>query len=75
MYDGLLSAKNMNDIINFKHLLTKELVMKDLGSCKKVFDMKISRDKKNRQLSISQKKYDTKLMKFLGNGYSEKVLD
>ncbi|WCJ18000.1 Transposon Ty1-LR1 Gag-Pol polyprotein [Euphorbia peplus] len=61
--DMLIAAKNMNDVVELKALLSQEFEMKDLGPAKKILGMEIRRDRSSRRLWLSQQ------------GYVEKVLE
>ena len=50
--DMLVAGSSMDEIVNFKAQLSKEFAMKDLGSAKKIFGMRISRDRTNRKLKL-----------------------
>ena len=49
-------------LIGLKRELSKSFAMKDLGSVKLILGMKISRDKKNRKLWLSQESYTEKVL-------------
>ncbi|KAE8721159.1 hypothetical protein F3Y22_tig00016637pilonHSYRG00027 [Hibiscus syriacus] len=53
--DMLIAAKNMDDVIGLKTLLSQEFDMKDLGAAKKTLGMKICRDRDSRKLWLSQR--------------------
>ena len=50
----LVASFNMHDINVFKRILAKSFVMKDLGAAKQILGMRITRDRKNRKLTLSQ---------------------
>ena len=54
MDDMLIVSKDASKIENMKRELSKSFTMKDLGSAKQIFGMKISRDRKTRKLWLSQ---------------------
>jgi hypothetical protein len=61
--DGMLVAgSNMQDIIVLKKKLSNSFAMKDLGAAKKIFGMRITRDKKNHKLTLSQGEYIVKVL-------------
>jgi len=43
--DMLIAAKNLDDVVGLKVLLSQEFDMKDLGAAKKILGMKIHRDR------------------------------
>ena len=45
-----------------KRKQAKSFVMKDLGSIKKIISMRITRDRKNRKLTLSQGEYIEKVL-------------
>jgi len=61
--DMLIVAKNLDDVVGLKALLSQEFDMKDLGAAKKILGMEIHRDRSSKKLWLSQQ------------GYVEKVLD
>ena len=61
--DMLIAAKNFDDVVGLKALLSQEFDMKNLGAVKKILGMKIHRDKSWKKLWLYQQ------------GYVEKVLD
>ena len=48
-----------------KKKLDNSFVMKDLGAAKKIFGMRITRDKKNHKLTLSQGEYIEKVLERL----------
>ena len=50
----LAAGSNMQDINVLKRKLANSFVMKDLGAAKKILCMRITRDEKNRKLTLSQ---------------------
>jgi hypothetical protein len=50
----LIARSNMQDINVLKKKLANSFVMKDLGAAKKILGMRITRDTKNRKLTLSQ---------------------
>ena len=45
-----------------KRKLANSFAMKDLGAAKKIFGMRITRDRKNRKLTLSQGEYIEKVL-------------
>ncbi|KAE8669591.1 hypothetical protein F3Y22_tig00112230pilonHSYRG00138 [Hibiscus syriacus] len=60
--DMLIAAKNMDDVIGLKTLLSHEFDMKDLGATKKILGMEICRDRDSRKLRLSQRGYVEKML-------------
>ncbi|KAE8719673.1 hypothetical protein F3Y22_tig00109926pilonHSYRG00011 [Hibiscus syriacus] len=60
--DMLIAAKNMDDVIGLKTLLSREFDMKDLGAAKKILGMEICRDRDSRKLRLSQRGYVEKML-------------
>jgi hypothetical protein len=60
--DMLVSGSNMQDINVLKKKLANSFVMKDLGVVKKILGMRITRDRKNRKLTLSQGEYREKVL-------------
>ncbi|KAE8721370.1 hypothetical protein F3Y22_tig00016115pilonHSYRG00011 [Hibiscus syriacus] len=60
--DMLIAAKNMDDVIGLKTLLSQEFDMKDLGAVKKILGMEICRDRDSRKLRLSQRGYVEKML-------------
>ncbi|KAE8658140.1 Retrovirus-related Pol polyprotein from transposon TNT 1-94 [Hibiscus syriacus] len=60
--DMLIAAKNMDDVISLKTLLSQEFDMKDLGAAKKILGMEICRDNDSRKLRLSQRGYVEKML-------------
>ena len=58
----LVAGYNMQDINVLKRKLAKSFVMKDLGVAKKILGMRITRDGKNRKLTLSQGEYIEKVL-------------
>ena len=59
--DMLVTMSNMQDINVLKRKLSK-FFMKDLGAAKQILDMRITRDTKNRKLTLSQGEYIEKVL-------------
>jgi hypothetical protein len=60
--DMLVAGSNMQDINVLKKKLANSFVMKDLGAANKILGMRITRDKKNRKLTLSQGEYIEKVL-------------
>jgi hypothetical protein len=61
--DGMLVAgSNMQDINVLKKKLANSFAMKDLGVANKIFGMRITRDRKNHKLTLSQGEYREKVL-------------
>jgi hypothetical protein len=60
--DMLVVGSNMHDINVLKKKLSNSFVMKDLGAAKKILGMRITRDKKNHKLTLSQGEYIEKVL-------------
>jgi hypothetical protein len=58
----LVAGSNMKDINVLKKKLSNSFVMKDLGAAKKILGMRITRDRKNRKLTLSQGEYIEKVL-------------
>ena len=52
--DMLVAGSNMQDKNVLKKKLANSFVMKDLGAAKKILGKKITRDRKNHKLTLSQ---------------------
>ena len=55
--DMLIIGHDSSKIDSLKRELSKSFAMKDLGSAKQILGMKISRDRKNRKIWLSQESY------------------
>jgi hypothetical protein len=55
--DMLVDGSNMQDINVLKKKLANSFAMKDLGAARKILGMRITRDKKNHKLALSQGEY------------------
>jgi hypothetical protein len=53
VYDMLVAGSNMQNINVLKKKLSNSFAMKDLGGAKKILGMRITRDRKNRKLTLS----------------------
>ena len=60
--DMLVAGSNMLEINNLKKQLSKEFEMKDFGAANQILGMRISRDRKNRTLKVSQAEYVEKVL-------------
>ena len=61
--DGMLVARsNMKDTNVIKKKLANSFVIKDLGAAKKILGMRITRDRKNHNLTLSQGEYIEKVL-------------
>ena len=58
----LVAGSNMHDINVLKRKLDKSFAMKDLGVANQILSMRITRDKKNRKLTLSQGEYIEKVL-------------
>ena len=61
----LVEGSNMQDINVLKKKLSNSFVMKDLGATKKILGMRITRDRKNRNLTLSRGEYIEKVWRGL----------
>ena len=59
--DMLVAGSNMQDINVLKGKLDKSFAMKDLGAAKQILGMRITRDRKNCKLTLSQGEYIEKV--------------
>ena len=59
--DMLITGACMEEIDKLKKELSKEFSMKDLGAAKQIFGMRISRDRVNGTLKLSQEEYIKKI--------------
>jgi ketol-acid reductoisomerase len=60
--DMLVVGSNMHDTNVLKNKLSNSFEIKDLGDEKKILDMRIKRDMKNRKLTLSQGEYIKKVL-------------
>ena len=58
----LVAGSNMKDINFLKNKLANSFVMKDFGAVKKILGMRITRDRKNHKLTLSQGEYIEKVL-------------
>lgn len=61
--DMLVAGSNMQEINVLKRKLANSFAMKDLGAAKQILGMRITRDRKNRKLTLSQNEYIEKVLK------------
>ena len=59
----LVVGSNMQEINLLKRKFENSFAMKDLGAAKQILGMKITRDKKNCKLTLSQNEYIQKVLK------------
>ena len=62
--DMLVAGSNMQDINVLKMKLAKSFVMKDLGAAKQILGMRITRDMKNRKLTLQGEYIEKVLQRF-----------
>ena len=60
--DMLIARSNMQDINVLKRKIAKSFAMKDLGVVKQILGMRITRDRKNCKLMLSQGEYIEKVL-------------
>jgi hypothetical protein len=60
--DMLVAGSNTQDINVLKNKLANSFAMKDLGAAKKILGTRITRDRKNRKLTLSQGGYIKKVL-------------
>jgi hypothetical protein len=58
----LIAGSNMQDINVLKKKLANSFVMKDLGASNKIIGMRITRDRENHRLTLSQGEYIEKVL-------------
>jgi hypothetical protein len=58
----LVAGSNMKDINVLKMKLDNSFAMKDLGVAEKILGMRITRDRKNHKLTLSQGEYIEKVL-------------
>ena len=71
--DMLIVGSNMHDINVLKRKLAKSFAMKDLGDAKQILGMRITRDRKNRILKLSQGEYIENLLERFKMKYAKLV--
>ena len=62
----LIACKSMGEIRKLKSQLSAEFEMKDMGAAKKILGMKIRRERKERQIYLSQRSYLEKVISRFG---------
>ena len=60
--DMLVAGKNMQEIKLLKKQLSESFDMKDLGAARQILGMRITRDRKERKLTLSQEEYIKKVL-------------
>ena len=58
----LVAGSNMQDINVLEIKLAKSFVMKDLGAAKQILGIRITRERKNHKLMLSQGEYIEKVL-------------
>ena len=71
--DMLIIGHDSSKIDRLKRELNKSFAMKDLGSAKQILGMKISHDRKNRKLWLSQESYIEKVLERFNMSKAKKV--
>eukprot|EP00253_Pinus_taeda_P010914 PITA_10914 len=61
--DMLVAGSSMQEINLLKRKLANSFAMKDLGAAKQILGMRITRDRKNRKVTLSQNEYIQKVLK------------
>ena len=61
--DMLVAGSNMREINVPRRKLATSFAMKDLGATKQILGMRITRDRKNRKLTLSHNEYIQKVSK------------
>jgi len=61
--DMLVAGSNTQEINVLKRKLANSFAMKDLGAAKQILGMRITRDRKNSKLTLSQNEYIQKVLK------------
>lgn len=65
--DDMLVASTSKRIVNeLKQKLASKFAMKDLGAAKKILGMTITKDRKKREITLSQKQYIDKVVEMFG---------
>lgn len=64
--DMLVAGTNKRIVNELKQKLASKFAMKDLGAAKKILGMTITRDKKKREITLSQKQYIDKVVERFG---------
>ena len=60
--DMVVVGSNMQEINVLKRNLANSFAMKDLGVAKQILGMRITRDRKNHKLTLSQSEYIEKVL-------------
>jgi len=71
--DMLIVAKNLDDVVGLKTLLSQEFDMKDLGAAKKFLGMEIHKDISSKKLWLSQQRYVEKVLDRFGMSNTKPV--
>jgi len=71
--DMLIAAKNLDDVVGLKALLSQEFDMKDLGDAKKFLGMEIRRNRSSKKLWLSQQSYVEKVLDRFGMSNAKPV--
>ena len=61
--DMLVASSNMQEVNVLKRKLANSFAMNDLGAAKQILGMRITRDRKNCKLTLSQSEYIEKVLK------------
>jgi hypothetical protein len=64
--DMLVAGTNKRIVNELKQKLASKFAMKDLGAAKKILGMTITRDRKKREITLSQKQYIDKVVERFG---------
>ena len=64
--DMLVAGTNKRIVNELKEKLASKFAMKDLGAAKKILGMTITRDRKKREITLSQKQYIDKVVERFG---------
>ena len=71
--DILIACKSKQEIVKLKTILKQEFEMKDLGRARKILGMEITRDRKNRILTLTQSSYLQKVLDRFGMNDAKSV--
>ena len=69
----LFAGSNMQEINVLKRKLANSFTMEDFGATKQILVMRITRDRKNRNLTVSQNEYIEKVLEIF-NILNEKLV-
>ena len=72
--DMLIAGPSMQDIVDLKEKLANTFEMKDLGEANQILGMKITRDKQNHLLKLSQEDYIEKVLKRFNMNNAKSVI-